>query len=103
MSEILMENIDSASYVMKQCFTGFARVEKNTRKFDLITRYEKTFKGYMDFGPLFSYDEENPGKFEEIMEQSLQENKPYPEYLPESKLTPRPNWLPQHTLRKKTN
>jgi hypothetical protein len=100
-SEILMKDLETASYVMKQCFTGFARVEKKSRKFDLITRYEKAFEGYMDFGPLFSYDEEHPGKFEEILEQSLQENKPYPEYLPESKLTTRPDWLPKHILRKK--
>lgn len=103
MSEILIENIETASYVMKQCFNGFVRVEKNSYKFDLIARYEKTFKGYMDFGPLFSYDEEHPGKFEEILEQSLQESKPYPEYLPESKLSPRPNWLPTHVLRNGIN
>lgn len=101
MSEVLIEDLENEAYVMKQCFTGFARVEKKSRKFDLITRYEKMFKGYMDFGPLFSYDEEYPGKLEEILEKSLQESKPYPEYLPESKLTPSPNWLPKHTLRKK--
>lgn len=97
MSEILIT--DNNDYVMKQCFTGFARVEKKSHRFDLMTQYEERFQGYMDYGPLFDYEDQHPGQFDQILMKSLQEDKPYPEYLPESKLMPWPVWLPKHTLK----
>lgn len=95
MSEILAKA--NSEYVMKQCFTGFTKVEKQSRRYALMTQYEEKFQGYMDYGPLFDYEDEHPGQFEQILEKSLQDSKPYPEYLPESKLTPWPEWLPKHT------
>lgn len=99
MSEVLVKDFDNNTHAMVQCFTGYRRVEKESYRFALLTKYEEKFSGYMDYGPLFSYDEGHPGEFEAILKRSLQDNKPYPEYLPENNFTPRPDWLPVHTLR----
>ena len=97
MSETLLNS--NSNVAMKQCYTGFVQVKKHSQRYDLMEQYEATFQGLMDYGPLLDYDDEHPGQLEAILAKSLAENKPFPEYLPESKDHPWPEWLPKHTLK----